>query len=74
MQMLDDVCKVNHRAGILILGAFNADTLKPHSCWDSAFAIFEYVELVTSTTQTTLISTSIKNNIYINISGAAPVS
>ena len=32
--MLDDVYKAINRADVLILGNFNIDMLKPHSCWD----------------------------------------
>ena len=51
--MLDDVYKAKNRADVLILGDFNIDMLKPHSCWDSTLALFGLAQLITSPTRTT---------------------
>ena len=51
--MLDDVYKAKNRADVLVLGDFNIDMLKPHSCWDSTLALFGLAQLITSPTRTT---------------------
>ena len=66
VQMLDDVYKAKNRADVLILGDFNIDMLKPHSCWDSTLALFGLAQLITSHTRTTPTSTSLTNHIYTN--------
>ena len=40
VQMPDDVYKAKNRADVLILGDFNIDKLKPHSCCDSTLDLF----------------------------------
>ena len=64
--MLDNVYKAKNRAVVLILGEFNIDMLKPHSCWDSTLALFGLAQLITSPTQTTPTSTSLIDHIYTN--------
>ena len=66
VQMLDDVYNVKTRADVLILGDFNIDMLKPHSCLGSALALFELVRLITSPIRTTPTSTSLIGHIYTN--------
>ena len=66
VQMLDDVYKAKNRADVLILGDFNIDMLKPHSCLGSALALFELVRLITSPIRTTPTSTSLIDHIYTN--------
>ena len=60
--MLDDGNSVKNRADVLILGDFNIDMLKPHSCWDSTLALFGLAQLITSPTRTT----SLIDHIYTN--------
>ena len=50
VKMLDDVYKAYE---VLILGNFDVDMLKPHSCWDSTLALFGLAQLITSPTRTT---------------------
>ena len=64
--MLDAVYKAKIRADVLILGDFNIDMLKPHSCWDSTLALFGLAQLITSPTRTTPTSTSLRDHIYTN--------
>ena len=64
VQMLDDVHNVKTRADVLILGDFNIDMLKPHSCWGSALALFGLAGFITSPTRTTPTSTSLIGHIY----------
>ena len=66
VQMLDGVYKAKNHADVIILGDFNIDMLKPHSCWDSALALFGLAQLITSPTRTTPTSTSLIDNIYTN--------
>ena len=66
VQMLDDVYKAKNRADVLVLGDFNIDMLKPHSCWDSTLALFGFAQLITSPTRTTPTSTSLIDHIYTN--------
>ena len=54
VQVLDDVYNVKKRGDVLILGDFNTDMLKPHSCWDSTLALFGLAQLITSPTRTML--------------------
>ena len=65
VQMLD-VYKAKNPADVLILGDFNIDMLKPHSCWDSTLALFGLAQLITSPTRTTPTSTSLRDHIYTN--------
>ena len=64
--MLDDGNSVKNRADVLILGDFNIDMLKPHSCWDSTLALFGLAQLIASPTRTTPTSTSLIDHIYTN--------
>ena len=66
VQMFDDVYKVKNCAGVLILGHFNIDMLKPHSYWYSNLALFGLAHLITSPTRTTPSSTSLIDHIYTN--------
>jgi len=66
VQTLDDVYDFKNRADVLILGNFNIDMLKPHSCWDSALALLGLAQLITSPTQTRPTSTSLIDHIYTN--------
>ena len=52
--MLDNVYKAKNPADVLILGDFNTDMLKPHSCWDSTLDLFGLDQLITSPTRTML--------------------
>ena len=64
--MLDDVYKATSSADVLILGDFNIDMLKPHSCWKSTLALSGLAQLITSPTRTTPTSTSLIDHIYTN--------
>ena len=64
--MLDDVYKAKNRAVVLILGEFNIDMLKPHSCWDSTLSLFGFAQLITSPIRTTYTSMSLIAHSYTN--------
>ena len=64
--MLDDVYKAKNLADVFVLGNFNIDMLKPHSCWDSTLVVFGFARLITSPTRTTPTSTSLIDHIYTN--------
>ena len=66
VQMLDDVYKAKNRAVVLILGDFNIDMLKPHSCWDSTLSLFGFAQIITSPIRTTSTSTSLIDHSYTN--------
>ena len=66
VHILDDVYNVKKRADVLILGDFNIDMLKPHSCWNSTLALSGLAHLITSPTQTTPTSISLIDHIYTN--------
>ena len=64
--MIDSIHTVKSHAGILVLGDFNIDLLKPHSSWDSTITMLGLTLLVKSPTRITQTSATLIDHIYTN--------
>ena len=64
VNMLDKVFNYKHNADVLILGDFNIDMLKPHTCWDTTATLFGLTQLIQSPTRITPSSSTLIDHIY----------
>ena len=67
--MIDSIHTVKSHAGILVLGDFNIDLLKPHSSWDSTITLLDLSQIVKSPARITQTSATLIDHIYTNNPG-----